>query len=246
MTSVNTDSEKLAKRIEAHNKYSQKDINEWIFDIIKLKENEDILDIGCGTGKQLIPMTEKTCGLIVGVDISEDSINSIKADLGNNHENVKLITGSMESLEENIKDQKFDLIISCFAIYYVEDREGILLTLKSMLKENGRLFLCGPSLNNNQALLNIHSKIAPLPKMKKGYFEKFAIPFLKENFSKIEEFTFQNSIEFPDVDSLVEYWLSYAIGDKNKVEEFKAAAETEFKDGKFTTTKEVIGVLAYK
>jgi ubiquinone/menaquinone biosynthesis C-methylase UbiE len=243
-TDANVDSGKLDNRIEAHEKYSKYEINDWIFNVIKVKEDESILDVGCGTGKQIIPIVEKTKGLIVGVDISQESLDHIKETIKDS--NVKLILSSMEEMHDKVKEFKFDIIISCFAVYYSKDREKTLLELKSLLKDNGRLFLCGPSIDNNKALLDLHSKVKELPKMHKGYFENFAINFLQDTFSKVETFHFKNPVTFPDVNALVKYWLSYKIGDESKVEEFKDAAKDQFVDGKFTTTKEVIGVLAYK
>lgn len=241
----NTDKEKLTKRIEAHEKYSKYDINEWLFGILKIKGNESVLDVGCGTGKQLIPISEKTKGLVVGVDVSKESLEHIKNAIGNKS-NVKLINSSMEEMFEQLTQfPKFDIIISCFAIYYSKKPEETILQLKELLKDNGSLFICGPGINNNKALLELHSKIAELPKMHKGFFENFAISFLKNNFKNVKVFKFENPITFPDVESLTEYWLSYSIGDKNKAEEFRKAAEEEFKGKKFTTVKEVIGVLAF-
>lgn len=243
---VNTDKEKLEKRIKTHEKFSKFDIDKWIFDILKIKEDETLLDVGCGTGKQLIPAIKKTEGLVVGVDVSQESLNFIENETKNT--NVKLILSSMEDMYEKLKQfPKFDVIISCFAIYYSKNPEETILQLKALLKENGRFFICGPSIKNNQALLDLHSKIGELPKMRKGFFENFAIPFIEKNFNKVEVFKFENPITFPDVDSLTDYWLSYTLGDKNKENEFREVAENEFKDGKkFTTVKEVVGVLAVK
>ncbi len=245
---INTDKEKLIKRIKTHEKYSKYDINKWIFDIIKLKENDSVLDVGCGTGKQLIPIAEKTKGLVVGVDISKESLDHIKKATDGKDLNIKLILSSMEELYEKVRQlPKFDVIISCFAVYYSKKPEETLLQLKDLLKDNGRLFICGPSIDNNKALLDLHSRISELPQMRKGFFENFAIQFLKENFEKIETFAFQNPITFPDINSLAEYWLSYSIGDESKLEQFKKVAEKEFENGKtFTTVKEVIGILAFK
>lgn len=247
MNSTNTDKDKLAKRIETHEKYSKYEINGWIFGILKIKDTESILDIGCGTGKQLIPIAKKTKGLVVGVDLSEESLNYIKNIIGNNP-NVKLVSSSMEDMYDKLKQfPKFDVITSCFSIYYSKKPDKTIMQLKGLLRDNGRIFICGPSINNNKALLELHSKIAKLPEMHKGFFENFAIPFLKDNFRNVEVFKFENPITFPDINSLVEYWLSYSIGNKNKLEQFRRFAENEFKDGKkFTTVKEVIGVLAFK
>lgn len=247
MHNQNTDKEKLAKRIETHDKYSKHDINKWIFGILKIKSTDSVLDVGCGTGKQLIPIAEKTKGLVVGVDLSEESLNYIKNIIGNNP-NVKLVSSSMEDMYGKLKQfPKFDVIISCFAIYYGKKPSETIMQLKGLLRDNGRIFICGPGINNNNALLELHSKIEGLPEMHKGFFENFAIPFLKDNFKNVKVSKFENPITFPDINSLVEYWLSYSIGDKNKLEQFKSVAENEFKNNKkFTTVKEVIGILAFK
>lgn len=248
MTDYSTNKEKLAKRIEVHDKYSKRDINEWIFGILKINGHESVLDVGCGTGKQLIPIADKTKGMVVGADASEESLEYVRNEIGNKNPNLKLVSSAMEEMYEKLKHfPKFDIIISCFAIYYSKNPEETILQLKDCLKDDGRFFVCGPSINNNKALLELHSKIAELPKMHKGFFENFAIPFLKNNFKKVKVFKFSNPIIFPDVDSLAEYWLSYSIGDKNKIGQFRKAAEQEFKQGKkFKTVKEVIGVLAFK
>ena len=246
MNDANTDKGKLAKRIETHEKYSKHDINKWIFSILKIKGTESVLDVGCGTGKQLIPIAEKTNGLIVGVDVSQESLEHIKNTIGSKP-NVKLILSSMEKMFEKLNQfPKFDVIISCFDIYYSKKPDETIMRLKGLLKDNGRLFICGPGINNNKALLDLHSKIGKLPEMHKGFFENFAVPFLKDNFKNVKVFKFENPIAFPDIDSLTEYWLSYSIGDKNMLEQFRNAAENEFEHGKkFTTVKEVIGVLAF-
>lgn len=248
MHNQNTDKEKLAKRIETHERYSKYDINEWIFGILKIKDTESVLDIGCGTGKQLIPIVEKTKGLVVGVDVSKESLAHIKSSVGNKNPNIMLILSSMEDMYGKLKQfPKFDVIISCFAIYYSKKPDETIMQLKDILKDNGRFFICGPDINNNKALLELHSRIGKLPEMHKGFFENFAIPFLKDNFKNVKVFKFRNPVKFPDVESLTEYWLSYSIGDKNKIEEFRNVAKEEFKYGKkFTTVKEVIGILAFK
>lgn len=244
--STATDKEKLQKRIRTHEKYSKYDINEWILDILKINGNESILDVGCGTGKQLIPLAEKTKGIVVGVDVNKESLDHIKGAFKGRNRNVKLILSSMEEMHEKLKEfPKFDIIISCFAIYYSKKPEETIIQLKRLLKKGGRFFICGPGINNNKALLDLHSKIGELPRMHKGFFENFAIPFVKENFGNVRVFKFKNPVTFPDVNSLVEYWLSYSIGDKNKADQFKMIAKNAYKGGKkFTTVKEVIGILA--
>ena len=245
---ITTDKEKLQKRIKTHERYSKYDIDKWILNILKIKGNESILDVGCGTGKQLFPIAEKTKGIVVGVDVKKESLDYIKGAFKGKNHNVKLILSPMEEMHKKLKEfPKFDIIISCFAIYYSKKPEETIKQLKGLLKNGGKFFICGPSINNNKALLDLHRKIGKLPKMHKGFFENFAIPFIKENFDNVQVFRFKNPVTFPDINSLVEYWLSYSIGDENKASQFKMIAKNAFKDGKkFTTVKEVIGILAFK
>jgi len=245
---INTDKEKLQKRILTHEKYARYDINKWILDILKIKGSESVLDVGCGTGKQLVPIAEKTKGIIVGVDVKRESLNYIKGALKGKNHNVRLVLSSMGEMHGKLKKfPKFDIIISCFAIYYSKKPEETIRQLKSLLKNGGKLFICGPGIDNNKALLDLHSKIGKLPRMHKGFFENFAIPFLKENFGNVQIFKFKNPVTFPNLDSLVEYWLSYSIGDENKANQFRMIAKNAFKyRKKFTTVKEVIGILAFK
>ena len=51
--SINTDTNKLIKRIQTHKNFSKYDINKWILERISFQDNQKLLDIGCGTGEQI-------------------------------------------------------------------------------------------------------------------------------------------------------------------------------------------------
>jgi len=42
----------LLKRIDIHNKYGGRNIDEWMLDLLKHQKGDKILDVGCGAGKQ--------------------------------------------------------------------------------------------------------------------------------------------------------------------------------------------------
>src|SRR3989338_2397712 len=115
--SVYTDRKKLEKRIEAHDRYAKHDLNGWIFSHVKIRGNDSVLDIGCGTGKQLIPISKMTSGPVVGVDISREALDSIRPNVG---KNVRLIKSGMDDAYGKLRDLKFDVILSSFAIYYAK------------------------------------------------------------------------------------------------------------------------------
>ena len=46
----------LEKRIEINRAYSSVDFDAWLFDRLAVESGENILDVGCGSGAQTIPL----------------------------------------------------------------------------------------------------------------------------------------------------------------------------------------------
>jgi len=76
----------LLTRIDIHNKYGSKDIDQWMLDTLDLKPGIKILDVACGGGKQCISFYKYLKGHcdITGGDVNQELLD--QAEL----ENVKL------------------------------------------------------------------------------------------------------------------------------------------------------------
>ncbi len=63
----------LLKRIDIHNQFGAKDIDQWMLDTLKLQKSSKILDIGCGAGKQCFSYYKYLNGDcdITGGDVSQ-------------------------------------------------------------------------------------------------------------------------------------------------------------------------------
>lgn len=109
---------------------------EMILQYIPQKDNVHILDIGCGNGKMLGYLQEKTGCFIYGFDYSENAIETAQSLFPSNAEfKVGIID------EADYPEEKFDVIISMDTMYFVKDMSSFISKMKKWLKKDGVLFV---------------------------------------------------------------------------------------------------------
>ena len=114
-----------------------------IFEIENNKKIEKlkILDAGSGSGHRIINVAKylKNCNFI-GIDISENSL--IIANELKNKENIKNIQFLEKNiLDDNIKIEKFDIILCMGVLHHLSDPNEGLKILSKMLNKDGMIFL---------------------------------------------------------------------------------------------------------
>ena len=117
-------------------------LNGLMKDHIDLQANDRILEIGCGTGKLVRELAGKIGdGLIEGVEFSETmfSIARRRNQAAITDGRVILHTGDFNELA--LKDDAYDIVCSCNAIYFWPDPPFTLNKAHSVLKPGGRLIL---------------------------------------------------------------------------------------------------------
>tara|TARA_B100000809_G_scaffold239100_1_gene260373 strand:- start:6002 stop:6682 length:681 start_codon:yes stop_codon:yes gene_type:complete len=117
-------------------------INTNAFDLLELKPNEYLLEIGFGNGK-LIPELynrEKTINYC-GVDLSETMVEE-----ATDFNNELIKKGVVELLQGSINqlcylDNTFDKIVTVNTLYFWDKPQEIIQELKRVLKPNGKLVI---------------------------------------------------------------------------------------------------------
>ncbi len=251
----NTDAKALNRRIVAHDKYGEKDINEWIFSNLDVARNMMILDLGCGTGKQTIPMAKAVGkdGRIVSVDISQEALNVLleKATEENVSEQITTLCCSLDDIAIHLENERFDRVLSSYSLYYAQNPENLVKTIWETLKTGGIFFFCGPAKDNNRELKSFHYSLKgePVPSESGGaaFMEKLGQRLVREVFRHVEVTMFENPLRFDSAEALYAYWSSYNLYENELDERFKVAAAEHFnRNSFFVTKKRVIGVKAVK
>ena len=251
----------LSTRINVHKKFSQFEINDWILDSVKLKPGERVLDVGCGNGKQVIAYSKVVGrkGMVVGADMNEELLKRAKE--RSEEENSK-VSFEVQDFDKKFKweNSSFDLVSCCFAIYYAQNTQKTLSEMKRVLKNNGRLFICGPTENNSIELNQIHEKVThrKVPEtaiLRAGRIKHEILPIVKKRFGKVKVEIFHNRVSFPTAKSFIDYYSSTLLfkesvpnNEKEKVlEDMYYQVRKNINDKKtFDLTKEVIGIIAYE
>jgi cyclopropane fatty-acyl-phospholipid synthase-like methyltransferase len=110
-----------------------------ILELVDLKENQVVLDVGCGNGKMLRYVHEKTRAITYGFDYSENAIASAIHMTKGNMEAYHFTTGLIDQIQ--YEENMFDLITSIDTIYFAENMGTFIKHIMSWLKPNG-YFVC--------------------------------------------------------------------------------------------------------
>jgi tellurite methyltransferase len=98
--------------------------------ILKYKKSGDVLDLGCGEGRNALFLAENGFN-VTGIDISEEGIKKFKELAKQNNLKVKGIVGDIIKFEF---DNKYDIIISNATLHFLKENESKDMVKK--IKEN--------------------------------------------------------------------------------------------------------------
>lgn len=258
-------SEDLQKRIDIHQQYGSKDIDQWMLDILKPQEGIHILDVGCGSGKQLLAFHEYLAGKaeITGGDVNEELLNQARERNTAKGDPWKIIELDFNKRFSPV-DESFDLTSCCFAIYYAADIPFTIREMHRVLKPGGRLFTTGPMPNNKQTFYDIireatSNSIPPMPGSSR--YDSEILGAIQNQFSQVENHIFENPLEFDSAEPFVTYARASLSEDRKLwtpffetgedfeqvMEQIERVAKARVeRDGVIVMTKVVGGIVATK
>lgn len=257
-------SKDLLTRIDIHQRYGSRDIDQWMLEILAPAKGSSILDVGCGSGKQCLAFHRylEGEGEIIGGDVSPELLAQAKEAAG--------IEGGITFTELDFnkrfpyEGERFDLVSCCFAIYYAEEVTHTVAEMHRVLKVGGRSFTTGPMPENKRLFYDvIHEATGqPIPPMPgSSRYASEILDAIRARFSTVEVQVFENPLVFREVKPFIDYtraslsedrklWRGLFDGDRDferVVEQVTEVASRRLeRDGELVMTKVVGGFVATK
>lgn len=128
--------------LERMNK-SHETMAQWGVSHFEINDNDRILDIGCGGGKNIERFAKQiTTGKVIGLDYSEVSVekSSKLNEKAIEEGKVEVIQGSVSQMP--FEDDAFDIITGFETIYFWPDFINDLKEVNRVLKKDGLVFFC--------------------------------------------------------------------------------------------------------
>lgn len=255
----------LLARIDIHQKYGSRDIDQWMLELLDLEKGMRILDVGCGAGKQCFIFFDALDGEvdITGGDVSQELLNQALKENSRTGDRIQF-----RELDFNRRfpfdEDRFDLVSCCFAIYYAQDIPYTIGEMRRVIEPGGRLFTTGPMPENKRLFYDIIREATgkPIPPMPgSSRYASQILSTIKSQFSKVDIHIFENPLVFKEVEPFTSYtraslsedrklWSSFFEG-KDDFERImdhigQVAARRLAADGQLVMTKVVGGIVAVK
>lgn len=232
------DDSKFRKRQDFHDKYSTNKygFRNWMFDRYKISSGNKILELGCGNGlmwdKKYSELPEDT--KLILSDFSEGMCKIVK-DKHIEHRNVEIEQIDIQDIP--YEDNTFDIVIANHMLYHVPNVDKAIEEVYRVLKKGGKFYASTLGVDGFQKYLN--EKIKEF-NSNMDYFNienwlftlKNGAEVLSKKFNDIKKYEYEDSIEIPDENELVEWiFTSAVLQDVNK-EHFNGLAEhfAKYKD----------------
>lgn len=222
-------------RIGLHQKYSRNPVGwfPWIYGQIDLQENEQVLEIGCGTG-ELWKDREEELPRGVHITLSDRSFGMVedaKRYLKSQEENGQFSYEVFDCREIPKKDGAFHKIVANHVLFYLKDRIPGLREIRRVLKPGG-VFFC--STYGKQHMQEITQLVRDFDQRitlsDRRLYDIFGLENgkkqLEKVFSKVEERKYEDELLVDQPEPLISYILS-CHGNQH---EYLSHRYLEFKD----------------
>ena len=205
----------LSARYKLHEKHStnKKGFTPWLFELYDFKENDHILELGCGTGAQWEGRTSTLptgCSLLL-TDFSEGMVAAAKERLAAS-ENIQFQQADIQDIP--FAGESFDVIIANHMLYHVPDLDKALSEVYRVLKTGGCFYTTTGS--NNGMLQYFYDVLQKFDPNTHAFTKKLSFhidngcEILQRHFPHVTRHDYEDSLAVTDTNDIMD-WLRSTI-----------------------------------
>ena len=202
----------LRKRINDTYSKNGYDYYEIAFEAMELSPYDDVLDIGCGMGDLIFKIRKNGhIGRLVGIDRSVEVIERARTIADQTEVGADFRIGSAEHLD--FPSSTFDCATALHVITNTDPRK-VLSEAGRVLKANGRMLVATNSRLSYPILQELKGKAKErfgwfnATEWTEGFESEIASELLRLYFGSVEEFRYEDALEYPDAEVLVNLFRS--------------------------------------
>ena len=198
----------LNTRISIHAKYSvnKQGFGNWIFGQYRLRENDRILEFGCGNGAMWSGRSLPDGAELILTDFSEGMLEAACANVG---KQSGIAYQQVDIQQSPYADDSFDIVIANMMLYHVPDLHRGLSEVWRVLKPGG-VFYCATT--GTHGIARYVWELFPDPGMKPSTELSFTLQngaeLLGKYFPSVEMRRYEDCLEVTETQDLVDYILS--------------------------------------
>jgi ubiquinone/menaquinone biosynthesis C-methylase UbiE len=123
-------------KVERHHK-----LLDLVVKVSGIKRNDQILDIGCGTGLLSLKFLNKADCTITAIDSSSQMLKIFREKIEKFNLTKKIHCAEVSAEEMNFKPDQFDIIAATVALHHVKFKEPVIKNIYDYLKDGGRFVI---------------------------------------------------------------------------------------------------------
>jgi len=138
---------------------------------LALRENESVLDLGCGDGK-LTALMAQQARVVTGIDASPQMVALAQQRWGA----VRNMAFACVDAQQLVFDGAFDAVISNSALHWMQNHPAVLAGVRRALKPGGRMLLQTPASGNCAQFIEAVDRVRGMPRWQ-SFFRAFRFPW---------------------------------------------------------------------
>lgn len=246
-----TQAELLQQRIAENTASQEIDLATWVFERIKLRPGDRVLELCCGTGGQTLSLLDRVgrAGQVVALDISTSALEVLASKAANGNQLVT-VEANLDSFSSSLHKagvkQGFDLVFCAYGLYYARAAKETLQDCRSWLTPHGSIVVVGPFGPNNKPLFDLvrNSGVAlaePVTFSSERFMSEVVLPWGVVNFEDLSVHTMVNHVRWTTPERVLNYWQNTTFYDSEKLPAFRQLLRSHFAEhGAFINEKWVM------